>query len=69
MLAAAGRVRGKLSDTGYRALFELEKPINTFFDDVLVMDKDPKIKENRLALLSSVKEAFDTLGDFSKIRE
>ncbi len=69
LLAAAGRVRGKLSDTGYRALFELEKPINTFFDDVLVMDKDPKIKENRLALLSSVKETFDALGDFSKIRE
>jgi glycyl-tRNA synthetase beta chain len=69
LLAAAGKVKDKLAETGYRALFELGEPINTFFDEVLVMDKDPQIKENRLALLSSVKEAFDSLGDFSKIRE
>jgi glycyl-tRNA synthetase beta subunit len=33
------------------------------------MDKNPQIKENRLALLFSVKKAFETLGDFSKIVE
>lgn len=38
-----------------------------FFDKVLVMDPDPQIKENRLALLGSLKEKFVKLADFSKI--
>ena len=67
--AAAANIRENLIKTGYRALFDLEKPINTFFNDVMVMDKDPRIKENRLALLFSVKNIFDSLGDFSKIVE
>lgn len=57
----------ELSEGNYNALFELKKPINSFFDNVLVMDKNPEIKANRLALLSSVKRIFDLLGDFSKI--
>jgi glycyl-tRNA synthetase beta chain len=63
------KVNDKLTSRNFNALFELEKPINTFFDNVLVMDKDPRIKDNRLALLFSVKKTFDTLGDFSKIIE
>jgi glycyl-tRNA synthetase beta chain len=69
LFTAAANVRESLTKTEYRALFDLEKPINTFFDDVMVMDKDPLIKENRLALLFSVKHIFDSLGDFSKIVE
>ena len=38
-----------------------------FFDNVLVMDKDEKIKENRLKLLALAKEKFEKLADFSKI--
>ena len=69
LFSVVGKVNDKLARADYRALFELEKPVNTFFDSVLVMDKDPQVKENRLALLLSVKKAFDTLGDFSKIME
>ncbi|NOZ68641.1 MAG: glycine--tRNA ligase subunit beta [Deferribacteres bacterium] len=65
----AAKVNGTLADTDYRSLFELEGPVNTFFDRVLVMDKDPRVRENRLALLMTVKRAFDSLGDFSKIVE
>ena len=67
LLDAARDVGRRLKDTGYDALYGLEGPINSFFDTVLVMDKRPEIKENRLALLSLVKELFDELGDFSKI--
>ena len=69
LFMASGKVRDNLEDSGFRALFELEEPINNFFDNVLVMDNDIRIKENRLALLFSVKEVFDSIGDFSKIIE
>ena len=53
----------------FMVLYKLEGPINLFFNSVLVMDKNPQIKDNRLALLLSVKKSFDSLGDFSKIVE
>ena len=62
-------VRNRLASMDFTSLFALEQPVNAFFEEVLVMDKNPDIKNNRLALLSSVKEAFDALGDFSKIIE
>ncbi len=65
----AVKVNERLADTDYRSLFELERPVNTFFDTVLVMDRDQRIRENRLALLLTVKRAFDSLGDFSRIVE
>ncbi|MEW6599812.1 MAG: glycine--tRNA ligase subunit beta [Nitrospirota bacterium] len=55
--------------SGFDAMFKLEGPVNSFFDGVLVMDKNPQIKENRLALLFSVKKLFDSLADFSRIVE
>jgi glycyl-tRNA synthetase beta chain len=63
----AGKIQNKLRNKNFKALFELEKPINAFFDSVLVMDKNPEIRENRIALLFLVKSAFDALGDFSRI--
>lgn len=69
LYSAVAKVEAKVQDKNIIALFELEKPINTFFDSVLVMDKDEKIRNNRLALLYSVKNIFDSLGDFSKIME
>ena len=41
--------------------------VTKFFDDVLVMDKDEKIKNNRLALLNSLKNKYIILTDFSKL--
>ncbi|MDD3149581.1 MAG: glycine--tRNA ligase subunit beta [Candidatus Gastranaerophilales bacterium] len=41
--------------------------IEKFFDDVLVMDKDEKIKNNRIALLGSIQQKFLKIADFSKI--
>ena len=41
--------------------------ITAFFDKVLVMDKDEKIKQNRINLLNLTKQKFDKIADFSKI--
>ena len=45
-------------------LEELIVPIDNFFDKVLVMDKDEKIKNNRIALLNLLKEKFLKICDF-----
>ena len=50
-----------------KALSGLNSAVTKFFDDVLVMDKDEKIKNNRLALLSELKNKYIMLTDFSKI--
>ena len=50
----------------YKALESAVKDIDNFFDKVLVMDKDEKVKENRLALLYFIKQRFDRIADFSK---
>ncbi len=41
--------------------------INTFFDTVLVMDKDVAIKENRLKILNNYSMLAFLLADFSKL--
>ena len=45
----------------------LKNPVDDFFDSVMVMDKNEKIKNNRLALLGDIKELFFHISDFSKI--
>ncbi|RPI34956.1 MAG: glycine--tRNA ligase subunit beta, partial [Nitrospiraceae bacterium] len=42
--------------------------INTFFDKVMVMDKQEAIKTNRLALLRGIGETVSLMADFSKIQ-
>ena len=55
----------------YKTYLELIISINPavekFFADVLVMDKDEKVKENRLALLTVLKKRYEHLTDFSKL--
>jgi glycyl-tRNA synthetase beta chain len=51
------------------ALATLYTPLNQFFTDILVMDKNEEIRKNRMALLRVVVNLFDRFGDFSKIQE
>ena len=52
----------------YLANLEALNPtVTKFFDDVLVMDKDENVKNNRLALLTLLKNKYEHLTDFSKI--
>lgn len=48
-------------------LESLNSTVSKFFEDVLVMDKDENVKNNRIALLSSLKGKYEHLTDFSKI--
>ena len=49
-------------------LSELRQPVDNFFDDVMVMDKDEKLKANRIALLSKIDSLFMQVADFSKLQ-
>jgi glycyl-tRNA synthetase beta chain len=45
----------------------LRKPVDEFFNGVLVMAEDEKIRNNRLSLLIKIAQLFLKIGDFSKI--
>jgi glycyl-tRNA synthetase beta chain len=47
--------------------FKLQNPLNNFFDRVLVMAEDKKIRQNRLALLQEIRNFLFKLADFSQI--
>jgi len=49
------------------ALAELRAPVDTFFDKVTVNDTEPKLRANRLKLLSQIRAATLTVADFSRI--
>ena len=52
------------------ALLEIAKlrpAIDTFFDKVMVMVDDEKVRANRLALLQTLLREFSTIADFSEI--
>lgn len=51
-----------------KVLQELTGPINTFFDKVLIMDKDEGIKRNRLSLLKTIQQLALQIADFSKLQ-
>ncbi len=45
----------------------LRSKVDTFFEDVMVMAEDEKIKNNRIALLSSVSGLFKNIANFAMI--
>ena len=47
------------------SLIDLKDPVDRLFDEVLIMDKDEKVKSNRLSLLFRVKKIFNRFADFS----
>jgi glycyl-tRNA synthetase beta chain len=64
-------VMGHIADGRYPvaliALAQLRKPVDAFFETVLVMAEEEKIRCNRLALLMEISTLFHDLADFSKI--
>lgn len=44
-----------------------KEPVNAFFDKVMVMVDDERIRSNRLALLQTLLREFSTIADFSEI--
>lgn len=54
-------------DTALSHIATLRPKVDSFFDDVMVMAKDTRLRQNRIALLSSVSGLFENIADFSMI--
>ena len=63
-VAADARAEGEDTLPAEQAL---GKAINAFFDAVMVMDKDARVKENRLSLLKMIDDDLLETADYSKI--
>ena len=67
----APRVEAHRSEKEYvEALLLLStarEPVDAFFDKVMVMVEDEKVRANRLALLRTLLKEFSTIADFSEI--
>jgi glycyl-tRNA synthetase beta chain len=53
--------------TALNKLAALRPHVDNFFDHVMVMDKDEKVRFNRLSLLAEISALFHKIADFSKI--
>jgi glycyl-tRNA synthetase beta chain len=60
-----------LREQNYRQALErlavLREPVDSFFDSVMVMDEDPVLRKNRLALLSRMRQLFLQTADLSRL--
>jgi len=50
-----------------RLLSSAREPVDKFFDKVMVMVDDTRVRANRLALLQTLLKEFSTIADFSEI--
>jgi glycyl-tRNA synthetase beta chain len=57
---SANDYEGKLA-----RLAQLQAPVDTFFDSVLVMAEDAALRANRLGLLARIKMRFDAIADIA----
>ena len=48
-------------------LAQLRPAVDAFFDQVMVMDENPKVRANRLALLARMRELFAGVADLSRL--
>ncbi|WP_136796628.1 glycine--tRNA ligase subunit beta [Desulfosediminicola ganghwensis] len=54
---------------GLQAMLKLKQPVDSFFDEVMVMAEDEAVRTNRLNLLTAIGELILQVGDISKIQE
>ena len=75
LFSAYGEVKTKVVHDLEKRRFEsafynmaaLRNTVDAFFDGVLVMEKDPALRNNRLGLLKLIADLFGMTADFSKI--
>ncbi len=71
MTQARERLDGLVGRRDYaealRTLAALRPPIDEFFEQVMVMDRDPALRRNRVGLLRALAEMFLSLADFSEV--
>ncbi|NQS88838.1 glycine--tRNA ligase subunit beta [Patescibacteria group bacterium] len=66
------KVEKLLSKENYKEAYEelscLKEPIHKFFEEILVMSEDKKLKCNRLALLKGIGDSFNSIADFTQLQ-
>ena len=71
LAAAEPEIADALERSDFEAAVEagarLGPVLHAFFEDVLVMAEDPKVRENRLRLLLDVRDTLRALGDLAQI--
>lgn len=71
VVQAEGCVARALEADDYRTalseLASLRAPIDLFFDRIMVMDEDEKLRENRLRMLNRFVNVFQDVADFGKM--
>ncbi len=50
-----------------KALASLKGPVDAFFDKVMVMDKDAKVRDNRIGFLGTLHGTMNRIADLSKL--
>ena len=58
-------IKNRKYKEAFLELAKLNTPINNFFDNVMVMTNDGKIKNNRIKLLNQLKILFSNIADIS----
>jgi glycyl-tRNA synthetase beta chain len=70
-LKAKERIELHLNKKDYESalleMTQMKRPIDEFFDGVMVMVEDEAIRNNRLALLDEIGKLFRRIADFSKL--
>lgn len=71
IVQAEGRVARALEADDYAAaldeLASMRKPIDLFFERIMVMDEDPAVRANRMKLLNRFVAVFANVADFGKM--
>jgi glycyl-tRNA synthetase beta chain len=65
--SAKAAIAGEDFTGAMSAMAQLRAPVDAFFDKVTVNDKDPKLRANRLRMLSAINATLSAVADFSKI--
>lgn len=67
-----GKIEDLIKDRNYReallAVSDMKEAVDSFFDNVMVMDKDEKVRNRRLSILNEISKTISQIADFRKIR-
>jgi glycyl-tRNA synthetase beta chain len=66
-VTAVARANGGGYDARLKSLAGLRRPVDRFFDDVMVMAEQPQVRANRLGLLQQTLSLFYRIADISKL--
>ena len=68
----SGQIEGLVAAKDYAAILtalsNLADPLAKFFEDTMVMADDLEVRRNRIALLTEIRNDFETVADISKLQ-